>query len=85
MKLSVIVPCFKEEASLPLLLAHAEPVVQNVFGGSAELIAMDDGSTNRVLAEAWQTGPLAARRETVCTLDADGRSADLPVIVAGHR
>ncbi|MEK7829883.1 MAG: glycosyltransferase family 2 protein [Acidobacteriota bacterium] len=95
MKLSLIVPCFNEEASLPLLLARTEPVVQNVFGGNAELIAVDDGSTdrtwpvllelsqrhsfllplrhtqNRGLAEAWQTGALAARGEAVCTLDAD--------------
>ena len=39
MKLSLIVPCFNEEASLPLLLARAEPVIQNAFGGNAELIA----------------------------------------------
>lgn len=46
MKLSLIVPCFNEEASLPLLLARAEPVIQNILGGSAELVAVDDGSTD---------------------------------------
>ena len=47
LKLSLIVPCFNEEASLPLLLARTEPIVRNAFAGHAELIAVDDGSTDR--------------------------------------
>lgn len=47
LKLSLIVPCFNEEASLPLLLARMEPIVRDAFEGRAELIAIDDGSTDR--------------------------------------
>src|SRR5262245_52576933 len=47
MKLSVLVPCFNEEASLPLLMARLEPVICNDFAGDAEVIAVDDGSADR--------------------------------------
>ena len=45
--LSIIVPCFNEEASLPLLLARLEPVIRGDFGARAEVIAVDDGSVDR--------------------------------------
>src|SRR5215813_5614581 len=48
MMLSVIIPCFNEEASLPPLLARLEPIVrEGAFAGNVELIAVDDGSSDR--------------------------------------
>jgi hypothetical protein len=35
LQLSVIVPFFNEEASLPLLLARAAPVIRETFAGRA--------------------------------------------------
>ena len=46
-QLSVIVPCLNEEESMPLLVERMEPVISGVFAGNAELIAVDDGSTDR--------------------------------------
>ncbi len=47
LELSIIVPCFNEEATLPLLVARMEPVVRDVFMSKAELVAVDDGSTDK--------------------------------------
>lgn len=48
MKLSLIIPCFNEEASLPTLLARTEPVVrEGALTENVELIAVDDGSVDR--------------------------------------
>jgi phenylacetate-CoA ligase len=47
MDLSLIIPCFNEEASLPALLARTELVVrEGAFAGNVELIAVDDGSVD---------------------------------------
>ncbi len=45
--LSVIVPCFNEEASLPSLLARLEPIIRGGLDEHAEMIAVDDGSADR--------------------------------------
>ncbi|MCI0665873.1 MAG: glycosyltransferase family 2 protein [Acidobacteria bacterium] len=48
MKLSVIIPCFNEEAVLPALFARLETVVrEGAFAENMELIAVDDGSADR--------------------------------------
>lgn len=59
MKLSVIVPCFNEQASLPLLLARMEPILTSAaFDNDAELITVDDGSVD----ETWQVMQELAQR-----------------------
>lgn len=46
-RLSIIVPCFNEEFSLPVLMKRSEPVINLAFNGDAEVIAVDDGSTDQ--------------------------------------
>lgn len=55
MKLSVIVPCFNEEAVLPVLRARLVAACQAAVGESFEILLVDDGSTDgtRALIEAY--------------------------------
>ena len=55
MKLSVIVPCFNEEAVLPLLRARLVAACQEAAGDSFEILLVDDGSTDgtRALIERY--------------------------------
>ncbi len=48
--LSVVVPCFDEEASLPALLARLGPVCRAVAGDSHEIVLVNDGSRDRTWA-----------------------------------
>jgi len=65
LQLSIIVPCFNEEASLPLLLERMEPVIRDSFSNRAELVAVDDGSTDRtwtILQKLSRCYPFLATR-----------------------
>ncbi len=65
MDLSVIVPCLNEEANVPELCARIGEVFK-VGGLTAELILIDDGSTDRtseVIAEIQQTMPFVVTRK----------------------
>ncbi|UUV08653.1 glycosyltransferase family 2 protein [Ruegeria sp. YS9] len=45
--LSIVVPCFNEEAVLPELIRRVSAVAETCVGSSWELILVDDGSTDR--------------------------------------
>lgn len=45
--LSVVVPCFNEEAALPKLLRQLQPYLKKHVGHKWELILVDDGSTDQ--------------------------------------
>ncbi|NOE20673.1 glycosyltransferase [Ruegeria atlantica] len=45
--LSIVVPCFNEEAVLPELIRRVSSVAETCVGSSWELILVDDGSTDR--------------------------------------
>lgn len=58
--LSVVIPCFNEEASLPRLLRTLEPFLQKHVGGNWELVLVDDGSTDgtsRLIKRAHAKNP----------------------------
>ncbi len=48
--LSVVVPCFNEEAALPAFLADAVEPIDTATGGVWQIIFVDDGSTDRSAA-----------------------------------
>ncbi len=48
MKLSVIVPCYNEEASLPLFFAQTEPIAQGIIA-EVEYLFINDGSKDKTL------------------------------------
>jgi dolichol-phosphate mannosyltransferase len=52
--LSVVVPCFNEEASLPELFAILLPTLEAATTGSWELILVDDGSEDRTGELIWR-------------------------------
>jgi dolichol-phosphate mannosyltransferase len=47
---SLIVPCYGEELSLPLLFKEALPALERATGGNFELILVDDGSSDATYA-----------------------------------
>lgn len=46
-KLSVAIPVYNEEATLPLLLKRLSSVLDTIPGGPHEIVIVDDGSTDR--------------------------------------
>ena len=48
-KISVIVPCYNEEESLPLFYKEINKVIKKMSNVSFELIFVDDGSSDRTL------------------------------------
>ncbi len=48
-KISVIVPCYNEEESLPLFYKEIDKVIKRMSNVSFELIFVDDGSSDRTL------------------------------------
>lgn len=42
--LSVIVPCFNEAETIPVLIDILTPVLDRIDGGACEVVAIDDGS-----------------------------------------
>ena len=48
-KISVIVPCYNEEESLPLFYKEINKVIDKMSNVSFELIFVDDGSSDRTL------------------------------------
>lgn len=51
--LSVIVPCFNEEESLPLLIEQLLPELESATRGSWELVLVDDGSSDGTARSIW--------------------------------
>jgi glycosyltransferase involved in cell wall biosynthesis len=54
MKLIIQIPCFNEEATLPLTLADLPRAIPGIE--SVEVLVIDDGSTDRTVAVARQLG-----------------------------
>ncbi len=50
----VIVPCYNEEGSLPLLMAELAPALEKATGGSWHVLFVDDGSSDRTAEQIWQ-------------------------------
>ncbi len=48
-KISIVVPCYNEEASLPIFYGEMEKVMEKMAGASFELIFIDDGSGDSTL------------------------------------
>ena len=48
-KISVIVPCYNEEESLPLYYGETSAVLASIDGTDHEFIFVDDGSSNNIL------------------------------------
>ncbi len=48
-KISVIVPCFNEEESLPIFYEETSKVLNNMDGIGREFIFVDDGSSDKTL------------------------------------
>jgi len=48
-KISVVIPCYNEEESIPLFLDRMLEVAAGMQGAAFELIFVDDGSTDRTL------------------------------------
>lgn len=65
-QLSVVVPCFNEEARLPASLEHALTYLSGRPGGF-ELILVDDGSSDRTL-ELMRAAEAASERVRVVTV-----------------
>ena len=58
-KLSIVVPCFNEEASLPLFFHTVEPIVRTL-GAEIEYCFVDDGSRDETLEIMRQMDTLRA-------------------------
>lgn len=48
-KISVIVPCYNEEESLPLFYNETSKVLMSIEGTDYEILFVDDGSSDRTL------------------------------------
>lgn len=51
MLISLVVPCYNEEESLPYFYAETTKVIDKMSGYDAELIFINDGSTDGTLDE----------------------------------
>jgi glycosyltransferase involved in cell wall biosynthesis len=49
MKLSIVVPCYNEEAAIPFFLSTVVPILENT-GLSYEMVFVDDGSRDAIVA-----------------------------------
>jgi dolichol-phosphate mannosyltransferase len=58
-RISVVIPLYNEQQSLPPLLDELDAVLGGIAGGPHEIVAVDDGSTDATLA----TLEAAARRD----------------------
>jgi undecaprenyl-phosphate 4-deoxy-4-formamido-L-arabinose transferase len=65
--LSVVVPCYRDEALLPRLLARLGPVLE-CWPGPAELVLVDDGSPDRTAERARALAAGAGHPLTVVRL-----------------
>ena len=51
--LSIVIPCYNEEDSIPLLVEQLVPVLERETGGSWNLVLVDDGSRDRTAEIIW--------------------------------
>ena len=78
MKISVLVPCYNEEESLPELHAKLEQVMHE-NGYDYEYIFVDDGSTDRTIAVLRELAQQSARVNVISFRRNYGKSAALNV------
>ncbi len=60
-RLCVIVPCFNEEESLPVLVERLIPVLEGATGGDWRVLFVDDGSRDRTGELIWRLNASDAR------------------------
>lgn len=76
MKISVLIPCYNEEESIPELFAKLEDVV-NANAYDAEYVFVDDGSTDRTIAILRELRTKSSRVGVVSFRRNNGKSAAL--------
>src|SRR3954465_7862705 len=52
--LCVVIPCFNEEESLPVLVEKLAPVLETATGGSWTILFVDDGSLDGTARIIWE-------------------------------
>jgi glycosyltransferase involved in cell wall biosynthesis len=78
MKISVVIPCYNEQDSLPELLEKLEAVMAGM-GAEAEYIFVDDGSTDRTVAVIRELRERSQRVGVISFRRNHGKSAALNV------
>ena len=61
MGLSIVVPCFNEEATLPELHRRVRRAAEGIVGQDFKLVLLNDGSHDRTWAQWTVMAPGAAR------------------------
>ncbi len=60
-KLCVVIPCYNEEESIPVLVEKLTPVLEQETGGSWEIVFVDDGSKDATARLIWDLHAKDAR------------------------
>lgn len=80
--LSVVVPCYNEEASLAALIARLEPICEQSFPGDYEIVLINDGSNDLT----WPTiCDLAAKSQYIVGVDLARNHGHQLALTAGLR
>ncbi|HSI65396.1 MAG TPA: glycosyltransferase family 2 protein, partial [Candidatus Saccharimonadia bacterium] len=64
-KLCVVIPCYNEEESIPVLVEKLTPVLERETGGSWEILFVDDGSRDATARLIWELHAKDARYQGV--------------------
>lgn len=64
-KLCVVIPCYNEEESIPVLVEKLMPCLEKATGGDWRILFVDDGSKDRTAAMIWELNAKDARFQGV--------------------
>jgi dolichol-phosphate mannosyltransferase len=64
-KLCVVIPCYNEEESIPVLVEKLTPVLEKETGGSWQILFVDDGSRDTTAQLIWDLNAKDARYQGV--------------------
>ncbi|MEZ0389751.1 MAG: glycosyltransferase, partial [Verrucomicrobium sp.] len=53
-KLCVVIPCYNEQESIPVLVEKLTPVLEAETGGSWQILFVDDGSRDTTASMIWE-------------------------------